>query len=477
MLKTTLKSRLAALATMVLLASLVFACPAQSATSSKIKELNFVFLHGLGANASAMQRIQDAVTDRVDAYARAYQQDHPDITVRTNVLNRSYPNDVDITAWSKNVAADINKHFAGKDNLIFIGHSMGGKVALYTVANDAAIAARTAMVVTINSPVRSLVNYYYVNGNAAANYWELHWLASSRGAIDSLVNYDSSLDGQWVGQNKHWLALVSAESAPLSPQFDAAGIDPLPHDIDDVIVPISAQYADGADVVYYGEYGHGDFTESDTLSGALADQALNYLFGGKVQCSTLARAGTFGHKADIFPGTDHWEDLVGGLPAGSGTIRHVNDSFWWKEWEDVLGDNATGSARSNYEPRQADPPLSFSGVVQTGWANPDDPQDGRIRVRTRSSPWSAVQVDWSIYQQGLLPAGISRDHYEVEIVSGNPLADITRVTWETDNSRDLRLRVASQAESPFRQFSARWRVYFKESRQRDVIGGMKTLVS
>lgn len=470
--------RLATLTAVVLLASLILVYPAQSVTPARIKELNFVFLHGLGANASAMQRIQDAVMDRVNAYARAYQQDHPDITVQTDVLNRSYPNDVDIGTWSTNVAADINKHFAGRDNLIFVGHSMGGKVALYTVAKDVGqIAEHTAMVVTINSPIESLENYYYVNGDAAANYWQLNWLVSSRKAIDSLVKYNSSQDGQWTGRNKHWLALISAESAPLSPQFDAGGVDPLPRDMDDVIVPISAQYADGADVIYYGEYGHGDFTESDTLSGALADQILNYLFGGKAQCSALARAGTFGHKADIFPGADHWENLVGGLAAASGTIRHVNESFWWKEWEDVLGDNATGSTRSSYEPRQADPPLSFSGVIQTGWVNPDNPQDGRIHVRTRAAPRGVVQTDWAIYQQGLLPAGILRDHYEVQIVSGNPLADITRVSWETDNPRDLRLRITSQAESPFRQFSASWKVYFKESRQRDVISGMKTLDS
>jgi pimeloyl-ACP methyl ester carboxylesterase len=467
------------LAAVVLLASLLFALPAHSASpAGKVKELNFVFLHGLGANASAMQRLQDAVLERVTAYARAYQQDHPGITLRVDSLNRSYPNQTDIGTWSKNVAADIDRHFPGKDNLIFIGHSMGGKVALYTVANDVGkMAGRTAMVATINSPVRSLQGYYYVNGKAATNYWELNWLVSNLSAINSLVSYDSAQDGLWVGRNRHWLALVSAESAPLSSQFDASGVDPLPRDMDDVIVPISAQYAEGADVVYYGEYGHGDFTDSDPLSGALADQVLNYLFGGNVQCSTLARAGTFGHQADIFPGADHWEDLVGGLLAGSGTLVHENDSFWWKEWEDVLGDNLTGSMRSNFEPRQAGPPLAFSGVIGSGWANPANVEDGRLRLKTRAAPRSTVQAPWSIYQLGLLPAGIARDHYEVEIYSGNPLADITRVTWETADPRDLRLRIWSQAESPFRQFSARWRVYFKENRQRDVVGELKTLDS
>jgi pimeloyl-ACP methyl ester carboxylesterase len=462
-----------ALFTAALLASLLFTLPAQSATAvpSQIKELNFVFLHGLGANASAMQRLQDAVADRVPAYARAWEQDHPDTAIRIEALNRSYPNDVEIADWAKNLADDIEKRFPARRNLVLVGHSMGGKVALYAVANNiGGMADKTAMVATINSPVKGLQDYYYVNGKAAANYWELNWLVSGFKAVNSLVNYDSSKDGQWVARNRHWLALVSAESAPMSAQFNASRVDPLPRDMDDVIVPISAQYAEGADVLYYGEYGHGDFTDSTPLAGALADQILRYIFNGNIQCSALARAGTFEHKADLFPGVDHWEDVVGGLPAGSGTIKHVNDTLWWKDWEDVVGNSVLSDPRSNFEPREAGHALSLSGIIQSVWVDPGNSLDGRLRLHMRAPPRSSVQADWVVFQQGLLPAGILRDHYEVEIVAGNPLADITHVTWETDNPRDLRLRIRSQAESPFRQYSARWRVYFKENRQRDVIG-------
>ena len=90
-------------------------------------------------------------------------------------------------------------------------------------------------------------------------------------------------------------------------------------------------------------------------------------------------------------------------------------------------------------------------------------------MRTRAAPRSSVEVDWSIYQQGLLPAGIERDHYEVEIVTGTPLTRIEGVSWATDEPLDLRLRVWSEAERPFRWFKAEWRVYSKESRQRKVI--------
>jgi len=43
------------------------------------------------------------------------------------------------------------------------------------------------------------------------------------------------------------------------------------------------------------------------------------------------------------------------------------------------------------------------------------------------------------------------------------------VSWVTNDPRDLRALVWSEAESPFRWFQAEWRIYFKEIRQRKVI--------
>jgi hypothetical protein len=83
-----------------------------------------------------------------------------------------------------------------------------------------------------------------------------------------------------------------------------------------------------------------------------------------------------------------------------------------------------------------------------------------------------VQVDWSIYRRGLLPADTRRDHYEVEIVTGTPLTTIRYVSWLSGYPDDLRLQISSEAESPFRWFKAEWRVYFKESCYRKVIDEM-----
>jgi pimeloyl-ACP methyl ester carboxylesterase len=439
--------------------------------TDNVKELNFVFLHGFNGNSRDLQLLEDIILDQLPAYVTNYQYVHPDINIFTDSLIRSYPNDVGIDAWANNIAESINKRFAGKKNLVLIGHSMGGKTALYAVAHNIGnLADKVAMVVTINSPIKSLVNYYYVGGDTALDYWGAKLLLSSKGVLESLVNYDSSEDGKWVSSNKHWLAFISSESSPLSSQFDVSGIDALPRDMDDTIVPISGQYSDGADVIYYGEYAHSDFSKLSEVSGYLAGQILRYIFGGNIECSVFARGGSYEHKAGLFPGTDYWQDLVGGVLAGSGTLIHKNDSFIkWREWEDVVGEYSAGSVRSSFQTTQKRSFPVFTGIKQSSWESVDNPEDGRIYIKTRAAPKSSVQVDWSVYEQGLFPVGIERDHYEIEIQTGAQLTSVKQVSWETNDRRDVRLRISSQAQKPFRWFKVQWRVYYKESRQRQII--------
>lgn len=453
----------------------IIACPwpaqAASNTTATSKQLNFVFLHGFNGNASALQLLEDSVVDQLPAYITSYGYDNPGITIDTDMLLRSYPNTVDIETWAQNIADSINQRFAGKTNLVLIGHSMGGKTALYAVAHNIGnIADKVAMVVTINSPIKKLSDYYYVGGDTALDYWGAQMLLPDQGVLSSLANYDSSADGQWVAANKHWLAFVSAESSPVSTQFDTKGVDPLPRDMDDTIVPISCQYADGADVVYYGEYAHSDFSKLSEVSAYMAGQILTYIFGGNIECSVVAQAGSFEHKADLLPGTDKWSEMVGGVLADSGSVTHQNSSYFkWQEWEDIVGTYSSVSQRSTFQSIQTNSSPLFTGIVEIRWVNPDDPYDGRLYIKTRAAPRSSVRVDWSTNQQGLLPAGIERDHYEVEIVTGTQVTGIVQVAWTTSDPLDVRLQISSQAQSPFHWFRAQWRVYYKESRQRKVI--------
>ncbi len=458
---------------MVICAQLTLPNPVQSVAgdSTLVKELNFVFLHGAGSNVGSLQLLTDSIMEQLPSYTLDYEQANPGTKVQVSTLTRSYPGYVDIGTWATNIADSINNHFPDKDNLILIGHSMGGKAALYAVAhNTGNLAAKVAMVVTINTPVKSLDKYFVAGGGLLEQSYRVVWPRWNEGIYNSVSYYDSSQDGYWLGSNKHWLAFISAEAAPLSQQFDYAGIDVWPRNMDDGIIPLSAQYADGADVVYYGEHGHSDFAASVGVAEFMADQILRYVFGGSIECPVLAKGGTFGHKADWLLGTDYWEDVVGEVLVNSGRLQHRNESYTkWQEWEDVVGGYSPGDERCSYQVARVGFLPIFASIQESRWLSPDDTEDCQLYLRTRAAPRSSVQVEWSIYQQGLLPPEATRHHYEVEVVAGTPLASISRVSWETDNPRDSRLRIWSEAQSPFRWFWAEWRVYYKESRQRQVI--------
>jgi len=463
--------RLAFLIAVGLCAQLAFPGSVQSAPEAftQVKELNFVFLHGAGGHVCSLQLLADSIVEQLPTHILGYEQANPGTKIRFDILDRCYPNNVDIKTWADNIADSINKHFHNK-NLILIGHSMGGKAALYAVARNVGnLADKVALVVTINSPIKSLDKYYVTGGGSIVDYCKARWLLADQGICNSIAHYDSSQDGRWLSRNKHWLAFISGEAAPMSERFDIGGVDALPRSMDDGAIPLSAQYSDGADVIYYGEYGHSDFAVLDEVAEFMADQILRYLFGGQIECSVLARGGNFEHKADWLLGTDYWDDVIGEVLASSGRLQHTNESYAkWQEWEDVVGECPPQSKRSSGRVSQVSLPF-LTSVKQARWLSPDDPEDCRLYVRTRAAPRTSVQADWRIYQRGLLPVGIKCDHYEVEIVTGTPLTSIRRISWATDDPRDLRLRIWSQAESPFRWFKAEWRVYSKESRHRKVI--------
>jgi pimeloyl-ACP methyl ester carboxylesterase len=445
------------------------------ANGPAVKELNFVFLHGAGGNPCGPQLLADSILEQIPDFILKYQQANPGVEVKVNFLNRCYPSDIDVETWAANIADSIDNHFAGRGNLILIGHSMGGKSALYAVAkNIDNLAERVKLVVTINSPIKSLNNYQLVGNSSFSDFCRAGWLIRpDQGVCASVGSYDSSEDGKWVGQNKHWLAFISGENAPLSPQFDYGGFDPYPRDMDDGALPMSAQYADGADVIYYGEYGHSEFTVTKELAVSMAGEILSYIFGGTIECSVQARDGVWQHKAGMLLGTDYWQDIIGDVLGDSSFIWHWNPSYTrWQEWEDTIEYHPPtyeNQLRSQFEVKRERSAPFFTKVKEVRWLSPDNPADCRLYLRTSAAPRNSIQVDYNIYVQGLLPEGTKRDHYEIEIVAGTPMAEISQASWLNDNTRDLRVGVSSRAERPFRWFEAKWRVYYQESRTRNVI--------
>jgi pimeloyl-ACP methyl ester carboxylesterase len=459
----------------IVLCLLGFGSPVSSAPEEapQVKELNFVFLHGAGGNSCSLQLLADTISEQIPKYILTYEQANPETKIEVNTLLRCYPNDVDIGTWAGHIASSINKHLADKKNLILIGHSMGGKAALYAVAHDVGnLADRTALVVTINSPIKSLQNYYFAGGSSAVDYYRTFGALSESGVSQSVVYYDSSQDGRAVAMAKHWLALISAESAPLSDQFNVGGIDALPRDMDDNIIPLSAQYSFGADVVYYGEHSHNDFTKDGEVALFISEQILQYIFGGYLKYSVLTKSGSLEHKAGWLPGVDVWEEVVGEVLASSGSVQHFNESYTsWQEWEDVVGECLPGGTRSSYQISQVKHFPFLASVEEVRWLN-DDSLDCQLYLKTKAAPRNQVEVNWSIYDRGLLPVMTARNHYEVEITTGTPLANIKRASWVSNNPSDPRLRIRSEAERPFRWFKAEWRIYTTKIRYRKLIDEM-----
>ena len=445
---------------------LFLVCPSvQAAPDIQIKELNLVFLHGANGTSCAMQLLADIIRIKLPDFIARYEEKNPNIKIKTDMMNRCYPNNVSIEAWASNIATSCEQFFH-KENLILIGHSMGGKTALYATANNVGgLGDNVAAVVTINSPVKNLNQYYFTGG---ADYWSAAWLIpQDQGVIGSLAEYDASPDGAWVGKNKHWLALCSAESSPLSPQFDTSGADVLPRDMDDLIVPISAQYADGADIVYYGEHYHSEFTNDPILASYLAEFILRYIFGGTIEYSILANQGSFKHTAGWFPVSYTWNDTFGEVPIMEGTLVHKNDSFKWQNYEDIVGLPETVMKRGSFDVWRTSAPV-LSALVGAGWISPDDDTDGRLLLETRAAPRSTVKVDWVINGFEEIATRF-RNRYEVCIETGTPFTSITDVSWITDDTNDFRLSITSEAEGPMRYFEVTWKTFYQEYAPRRVI--------
>jgi len=474
--------RLSIVLAIVLCLQIGFPCSVGSVTENTggVKELDFVFLHGANGNPCGPQLLADTIVEQMPSYILEYEQANPGIKVKINVMNRCYPSDVDVETWAQNIADSVGKYLPGDGKIIFIGHSMGGKSALYAVANNIGnLAERTALVVTINSPIKSLDRYAVAGGGSFLTYCRAALWNTTQGACISVATYDSFEDGRWVSQNRHWLAFISGENAPMSPQFDYGGVDAYPRDMDDGALPISAQYCDGADVIYYGEHGHSEFHTVKAVADFMAGEILKYIFGGIIECPVLEGEGGFEHKAGSLLGTDYWQDIIGDVLGISSRLWHWNQSYIkWQEWEDIAEyypPTYENDLRSRYEVSRVDSAAILTGIEEARWLSPDNPEDCRLYLRTRAAPRNYIQADWKIYRQGLLPEGTKRDHYEIELTAGTPLAEVYQASWQTDNPRDLRVQVWSRAERPFRWFEAKWRVYYQESQYRKIIDEIPAL--
>lgn len=450
------------------------------------KELNLVFLHGMCGNPSAMEPLKNRLIDsELPPRIEEYEGSHPGVRVTINWWNPQLSNNVNIGTWAQEIATYINEHLPDKRNLIFICHSMGGKSAIYAVRhNKGGLQDKTLAVITINSPIERLDHFETTGGGHLIYEWchskglleQLSGGCEDKGICDSVAHYDSRNDANWVATNKHWLAFISAESHPKSGDCDIPVFgDLLPRNMDDSIIPISAQYTPEADSVFYGKYCHSALHQNHDARVFMAKTIARYIFGEVIKCGHLFRSGKFSHKSGVYVGTppipsEHWEDVEGDALACSGIYSHMNrKTLFIKHWKDKKGCTCPNQQeRSSFEVEKASGCDPWTGIDWEKWAS-DDPHDCRISIKTYAGFRNKIRVNWKVYHKGLLPPSSERDHYEVEVTRADKFTGIDEVRWVTDDPLDCRIRIDSWALQERLWIEIEWRVYCKKKIRRQLI--------
>jgi pimeloyl-ACP methyl ester carboxylesterase len=448
-------------------------------------ELNLVFLHGAPGEPLSMGPLETALRDSLAPKITAYEQSHPGMNIEVNTWIPDLDNDESVSSWANNIATFINDNLPNKENIILIGHSMGGKSAIYAVKNNVGgLQAKTLAVVTINSPIEEMDHYVTTGGFSIWENFCGAWFTLSghdtqtgdNGVCTSVAHHDSRDEAIWIAQNKHLLMFISGEDGgPNSTQCNSLIGDGLPRDQDDELFPISAQNVPEADVVYYGNYCHSALHDNSAATNFMAETISNYIFGDVIHCSVLVREGSYDNKADIYPGTDSWEDIRGDVLACEGSwIEETCNSIPTCSWNPIVGCNpCPGGDERSYCEVSKDPSSDLSTWINTyGWES-SDVNDCRIYVDAGAAYRNWLKINWRIYGKGLLPTGTPRDHYEVRVIDADdPGTGTSWVRWETSAPNDCRIRISSWAWSPNYWIRIGWRVYKNESRQISLISDM-----
>ncbi len=321
------------------------------AASARTIEVNLLYVHGVKNCTTERQNAQDSLTSLGGAIAgqlstriSAWQAAHPGDTV---VVNQAYANlytathsgynpsdstnpllmddwevgdpgcsttqqgDPCTTAfeWRYRLAREINRLYPSpKKNIVLIGHSTGGRVAMEVAANvgtagvntyDWGVQSRIAGVVTLHGMVDQIGSSKYdvvgplsfettcKNGDAAAGWGD----SCSQG--NGWCEYAGRISGfngaDWVAKSKRALNLTSWASC--SPSLFAGRTDgPLPYDAQ------GSPWAVGLDMTptttsswrvahgqKYGSFCHSDITSTSSTRHASArtaarDRILDWLF-------------------------------------------------------------------------------------------------------------------------------------------------------------------------------------------------------
>ncbi len=334
-------------------------------------QVYFLFLHGMPEKPNILTPLKEKLEERFNK-----------VNITFNFLYPHLPDSESIDTWAENVAKVIKKWDKAK-NIVIIGLSMGGKVAVHLTANKKyEVQHKIDTVITINSPLLPLKNFRNKFFGKYYPSFVLPFISSyvlgyeKPDGLRDVIYFDSSKEVKWIKENKHFLAFVSGNNNPKN-----KGNDYFPWCSDDGIVPLSAQYVEGTPAIYYGEKEHEAVFLDPEVTEIIAQAIFDYLSGNPIISFEKFKSGfvRFKRKGLFSPSS---QKVIIKLPLPEGRKR---SHFEIK----ILSDNY--------------PFLLHQANVKCKWANRKDEKDASLIIEVSNLlPFEEVFIRWTVFQKKLI---------------------------------------------------------------------------
>jgi len=378
------KSELHSFSSMMVIFILIFCLimtSFQVQSSKEHTDIHVLFLHGMPETPNVLMPLKDEMSELFSSYNIDFDYCYPHL-----------PDSESVDIWAGNVAEEI-LNWNPSGNIVIVGLSMGGKVAVHLTADESfGVQNRIDSVITINSPLKAFDSYYNAffgyqypsillpfMGTTVMNY------SKPDGFID-VITFDSSSEAAWVASEKELLNFISGEPCPVDPLFDGGFGDMFPRVSDDGTVPLPAQYIPQGTVFYYGVKQHESVFRDLDEGGArdmIAETIVDFLLGDSIMQSLKINSGTvFFNRQGLFS----------------------EDSFQ----KIVSKENMNEYNRDHFEIRVSNESSLFhQALVSAEWMSENSDELSLKIMVSHLKPFAQITIDWIVYAK----ESVSREPY------------------------------------------------------------------
>ena len=343
--------------------------------------IHILFLHGMPETPNVLTPLKDEMSDLFSSY-----------DINLDFCYPHLPDSESVDTWAGNVAEEIiNWNPSG--NIVIVGLSMGGKVAVHLTAEESfGVQDRIDSVITINSPLKSFNRYY----NAFFGYFYPSFLlpfmgttmmnySKPDGFID-VITFDSSSEAVWIASEKELVNFISGEPSPEERLFDGGFGDMFPRVLDDGTVPLPAQYINQGTVVYYGVKQHESVFRDLEEGGArdlIAETIVNFLLGDSIMQSSKIDFGSVVFDQSGPFSQDCFQKIV--------SIENTND--FDRDYFEIRVSNESS--------------IFHHASVSAEWMTENSDELSLKIMVSQLRPFSKITIDWIVYRK----ESVSRQPY------------------------------------------------------------------